>query len=236
MKVQAFIFARGGSKGLPRKNVLDFNGKPLIAHAIDCALACPSLGSVIVSTDDAEIADVARAHGAIVPFMRPAELASDSASEWLAWRHAITWVRTNRSGFDVMVSLPTTAPLRAIEDVENCITMLREDQAADVVACVTEAQRSPYFNMVRLAEDGAASLVIPPTSAVSRRQDAPVVYDMTTVAYAARVPFVLGADGLFAGRLRVVEVPRERSLDIDTPLDFAMAESLANAGGDGCAR
>ena len=228
--MQAFIFARGGSKGLPRKNVLPFNGKPLIAHAIECALRCPSLGSVIVSTDDAEIADVARAYGASVPFMRPDDLASDSASEWLAWRHAIEWVHANQAPFDVMVSLPTTAPLRAVVDVEHCVDVMREDPAADVVACVTEAQRSPYFNMVRLGDDGAAGLVIPPESAVWRRQDAPNVYDMTTVAYAARVPFVLQSSGLFAGRLRVVQVPRERALDIDTPLDFTIAEAIVNAG------
>jgi N,N'-diacetyl-8-epilegionaminate cytidylyltransferase len=230
MRMQAFIFARGGSKGLPRKNVLPFNGKPLIAHAIECALRCPSLGSVIVSTDDAEIADIARAHGANVPFMRPDDLASDAASEWLAWRHAIEWVQVNQAPFDVMVSLPTTAPLRAVVDVERCVDVLREDSAADAVACVTEAQRSPYFNMVRVEPDGAAALIIPPASAVWRRQDAPDVYDMTTVAYAARVPFVLQSQGLFAGRLRVVDVPRERSLDIDTSLDFTIAESIVKAG------
>lgn len=227
---RAFIFARGGSKGIPRKNVRELAGKPLIAHAIDVALASPSLGDVIVSTDDAEIASVAKAYGARVPFMRPAELAGDTAAEWLAWRHAIDWVEANEGPFDLFVSLPATSPFRSVEDVEACITILREEPQTDIVATVKKADRSPWFNMVKLANDGAASLVIPPVGEVTRRQDAPVVWDMTTVAYAARTSFVKKQIGLFAGRLRVVEIPAERALDIDTPFDFALAECIAERG------
>ena len=227
---RAFIFARGGSKGIPRKNVRKLAGKPLIAHAIDVALAAPSLGDVIVSTDDAEIASVAKAHGARVPFMRPVELAGDTAAEWLAWRHAIDWAEANEGPFDLFVSLPATSPFRAIEDVEACIAILREEPQTDIVATVKKADRSPWFNMVKLAADGAASLVIPPTGEVTRRQDAPVVWDMTTVAYVARTSFVKERVGLFAGRLRVVEIPAERALDIDTPFDFALAECIAERG------
>lgn len=229
MKVRAFIFARGGSKGVPRKNIRHLDGKPLIAHAIEIARVSPSLGNVLVSTDDAEIADVARAYGAQVPFLRPAELAGDTASEWLAWRHAIEWVTREEGEFDIFVSLPTTSPFRAVEDVEACIRILREEPQTDVVATVKAADRSPYFNMVRVDADGAAQLVIPPSGPVLRRQDAPAVFDMTTVCYAARTSFVRRKTGLFEGRLRVVEVPAERALDIDTPFDFAIAEYLAAA-------
>jgi N-acylneuraminate cytidylyltransferase len=229
MRIRAFIFARGGSKGVPRKNIRDLAGKPLIAHTIDIARAAPSLGEVFVSTDDEEIAEVARAHGAQVPFLRPAELAGDTASEWLAWRHAIVWVARNEGVFDLFVSLPTTSPFRSIEDVEACIRIMRDEPETDVVATVKPADRSPYFNMVRIDENGAAQLVIPPSGPVVRRQDAPAVYDMTTVCYAARPRFVLEKSGLFEGRLRVVEVPAERALDIDTPFDFAIAEYLAEA-------
>lgn len=228
--IRAFIFARGGSKGIPRKNVQMLGGKPLIGWAIDTARACPSLGEVIVSTDDIEIAEIARAHGARVPFMRPGELAGDTAAEWLAWRHAIAWVEENEGPFDVFVSLPATSPFRAVEDVESCLAILRDEPHTDVVATVKKADRSPYFNMVRIADDGAAALVIPPSGDVVRRQDAPVVWDMTTVAYAARPHFVKQQSGLFAGRLRVVEIPAERALDIDTPYDFALAECIAERG------
>ncbi|WOK35105.1 acylneuraminate cytidylyltransferase family protein [Sphingomonas sp. C3-2] len=228
MTARAFIFARGGSKGVPRKNVRLLDGKPLIGYAIDIARACPSLGDVIISTDDDEIAQTALTLGARVPFRRPAELASDTASEWLAWRHAIEWTREHDGGdFDVFVSLPATSPFRAVEDVEACIAMLRNDPAADVVVTVRKAERSPYFNMVFLNDDGAARLVIRPEHGVTRRQDAPQVYDMTTVAYAARPDFVLSRNGIFEGRVRVVEVPPERAMDIDTPYDFAIAEYIA---------
>lgn len=234
MIARAFIFARGGSKGVPRKNIKPLGGVPLIGHAIAVARACPSLGEVIVSTDDDEIADVARALGARVPFRRPAALATDTASEWMAWRHAIEWSLAHDGDFGVFVSLPATSPFRSVTDVEAVIDVLRDLPGTDVVATVKKAERSPYFNMVMLNEDGSARLAIQPEQGLTRRQDAPEVYDMTTVAYAARPEFVLSRSGLFEGCLRVVEVPPERALDIDTPFDFAIAEHIARerAGGD----
>jgi N-acylneuraminate cytidylyltransferase len=220
------IFARGGSKGLPRKNIRLLAGKPLIAYAIETARAVPAIERVIVSTDDPEIAAVAREFGADVPFMRPPELAADDTPEWIAWQHAIRELNAGESGrgVDVLVSVPTTAPLRAVDDVERCVqTLLGGD--ADVVITVTPSARSPYFNMVCLSE-GYARLVIPPEGAVHRRQDAPPVFDITTVAYAARADFVLRARGLFDGKVGAVVVPAERAVDIDTDLDFKFAEFL----------
>jgi N-acylneuraminate cytidylyltransferase len=222
-----FIFARGGSKGIPGKNIKDLAGKPLIAHSIEVALSCPGIETVIVSTDDPDIATVAVKYGAEVPFMRPPELATDSAPEWLAWRHAIEWVQRERGDFDVFVSLPATSPFRSVADVESCINTLRSDPKADVVITVKEADRSPYFNMVSLDADGYADLVIKPAGKISRRQDVPPVYDVTTVAYAARPRFVLSADRLFDGNIRVVNVPADRALDIDTPYDFMLAQAIA---------
>ncbi len=224
----AFVFARGGSKGVPRKNVRLLDGKPLIAHSIEVGLATPGVETVVVSTDDEEIASVARACGAEVPFMRPAELAQDHSPEWLAWRHAISWFVAERGSFDCFVSLPATSPFRSVEDVLACIAKLRADPATDVVITVTDANRSPYFNMVHLDEGQHATIVIPPKDGgIVRRQDAPPVYDMTTVAYAARPKFVETADRLFAGKVSAVLVPGERAADIDTELDFKMAEALA---------
>ena len=222
--VVAFIFARGGSKGVPRKNIRLLDGKPLIAYSIEVARRCPSVSRVIVSTDDAEIAHVARECGAEVPFMRPAELARDDSPEWLAWRHAIAEVL--RDGpLDVFLSVPTTSPLRAVEDVEACVRVLLEG-AADVVVTVRPAERNPYFNMVTLDNHGCASLVIKPDADVQNRQAAPRMFDLTTVAYAARPEFVMKARTLFEGRVKTVLVPAERALDIDTLLDFEMAEFL----------
>lgn len=222
-----FIFARGGSKGVPGKNIKPLAGTPLIAHSIRLAQDCPSLASVIVSTDDAQIAAVARDFGAQVPFMRPAALATDSAPEWLAWRHAIEWVQREQGKFDAFVSLPATSPFRNVADVEACIDILRADPHADAVITVRTAERSPYFNMVTLDERGFAGLVCQPAGNISRRQDAPLVYDITTVAYAVRPEFILRASRLFDGNIRTVTVPAERALDIDTPYDFLLAEAIA---------
>jgi N-acylneuraminate cytidylyltransferase len=171
---------------------------------------------------------VARAHGADVPFLRPAELAADDAPEWLAWRHAIGALQQPAGAptIDVFVSVPPTAPLRSPGDVDRCVRALLEHADTDVVLTVSLAARSPYFNMVTVGDDGLARLVIPPPGAVHRRQDAPRVWDITTVAYAARPRFVLERDGLFAGRVRTVEVPPERAIDIDTELDLVVAECL----------
>ncbi len=225
----AFIFARGGSKGVPRKNVKLLAGKPLIAHAIEVAKACPALETVIVSTDDREIAEVALAFGAEVPFTRPSELAADDSPEWLAWQHAIAWFRRHRGNFDRFVSLPATAPFRNCEDVERCLAVMDANLDTDLVITVRKAERSPYFNMVKQDADGFVRLVIEPESAVVRRQDVPTIYDVTTVAYVARPEFVMRAKGLFEGKVRAVEVSAERALDIDTAYDFMLAECIANA-------
>jgi N-acylneuraminate cytidylyltransferase len=230
-RIVAFVFARGGSKGLPRKNLLPLAGKPLVVHSIDTARALPRVAKVIVSTDDIEIADVARTAGAEVPFLRPPELASDTAPEWLAWQHAIRMLRGAGETVDIFLSLPPTAPLRLPADVDCCLDALLSS-SSDVVITVREAERNPYFNMVRRETDGSVHLAM--EGAFHRRQDAPQLYDMTTVAYAARADFVLAANGIFDGNVRAVLVPRERALDIDTELDLfigaALIDKVSSAG------
>ncbi len=228
MKAIAFIFARGGSKGLPGKNIRPLGGKPLIAWSIEHALAVKRIERVIVSTDSEEIAAVARQYGAEVPFIRPGELAQDDSPEWLAWRHALNYLRETTGALPgVMVSLPTTAPLRLPLDIENCLDEYEKGNA-DMVITGTDAHRSPYFNMVKTNSDGTVGLVNPPQSVIARRQDAPVVYDMATVCYVANPEFVMTHNATFDGRVKAVQVPIERAIDIDTLLDFQIAESLLN--------
>jgi CMP-N-acetylneuraminic acid synthetase len=226
VEVVALICARGGSKGLPGKNIRPLAGRPLIAWSIVQARAVRRIGRVIVSTDSETIAAAARDAGAEVPFLRPSELAQDNSPEWLVWRHALNWLRESSGAYpDALIVVPTTAPLRSAEDLENCLDEYEKGNA-DVVITVTDAHRSPYFNMVRRNADGTVGLVIPPDGRVVRRQDAPVVYDMTTVAYVARPEFVLNRNGIFEGRVCQVHIPTERALDIDTLLDFRIAECL----------
>jgi len=225
MYIVGQICARGGSKGVPRKNLHPLGGKPLIAWTIETARQCPSLSRVVVSTEDAEIAAVAREYGAEVPYLRPAELAQDDSPEWAVWQHTIRTLESlDGRRPDVLVNVPPTSPFRAVDDVEACVAALLEKDA-DACITVTPAHRNPYFNMVTLT-DGWARLVVQPASAVFRRQDAPAVFDMTTVAYAARSEFVLRAQRFWEGRVCAVVVPAERALDIDTELDFQFAEFL----------
>lgn len=227
-KCVAFIFARGGSKGVPRKNIRNLNGLPLIAYSIRIAGQCPSIHRVVVSTDDEEIADVARKYGAEVPFMRPAELSGDRSSEFEAWKHAIQmYQQITGETIDIFVSLPPTSPLRSVDDVESCIHEFHST-AADIVVTVKEASRSPYFNMLKNDAEGFSTLVNQAPDGVRyvRRQDVPQVYDMTTVAYVSSPDFILKSDSVFSGKVRSVMVPEERAVDIDTMLDFKFAEFL----------
>lgn len=223
-KNYAFIFARGGSKGLPRKNIKPLNGKPLIQYSIECAKACPLIDEVFVSTEDEEISRVAQELGAIV-INRPLELSTDTASEWLAWQHAINWVYQEYGKFDQFISLPTTSPLRSVSDIESAIKQ-RIKVKADACISVSPSSRSPFFNMIQYDELGLVSLVNSSRSDVKRRQDAPTVYDITTVVYVLTPQFILNKQGLFDGKVTAIEVPKERAVDIDDIMDFKFAELL----------
>lgn len=228
MNAVAFIFARGGSKGLPGKNTRLLGGKPLIVWSIERALAVHRISRVIVSTDSEEIATISRDHGAEAPFLRPAELATDESPEWLSWRHGLEYLRETTGSFpEVIVSVPSVAPLGLPIDIENCIDEY-EKGSSDVVITVTKAHRSPYFNMVKLNLDGTYGLVDTSITSTYRRQDAPAVYDMTTVCYVANSEFVMSHNSIFEGRIGAVHIPIERAIDIDSPLDFQIAEYLYN--------
>lgn len=222
----AFIFARGGSKGLPGKNIRPLAGKPLIQYSIDVAKKCELISKVFVSTDDTEIASIAGNLGVEV-IKRPSELASDIAPEWMAWRHAIDYVSNKYGRFDNFISLPATSPLRTVEDIVNAVSQLEVSQA-DICIGITPASRSPYFNMVRFNKNNYLSLVNEPKTEFVRRQDAPEVYDITTIIYVSTPDFILNNYGLFSGNLTSIVVPKERAVDIDDIYDFMFAETLLN--------
>ncbi|EGV27983.1 acylneuraminate cytidylyltransferase [Thiorhodococcus drewsii AZ1] len=224
MKTFAFVFARGNSKGVPGKNIRQLVDKPLLGHALAVASQIPEIERSFVSTDSSEIAAVAEAFGATV-ISRPAELAEDTSPEWLAWRHAIEWVRETVGGdFDRFISLPTTAPLRLAEDVSQCMAAL--DDETDVVVTMTAAHRSPWFNMVKANDDGHLSILVDGGGRITRRQDAPQAFDLTTLAYVMRPNFIMTHDNLWQGRVKGVLFPQERAIDIDTEFDFRVAEFL----------
>lgn len=231
MKRLAFIFARGGSKGLPGKNIRPLGGKPLIVHSIETAKACSLIADVYVSTDDSAIAEVARQAGANL-INRPAELARDTTPEWLAWRHAIEDVEHRQGPFDLFVSLPPTSPLRSVQDVENAIAAMEGDPSADICLTISDATRNPYFNMVADDGTGGVKLAITGPTGFTRRQDAPKLYDISTVAYVAKPDYIKSQSSLFAGRVLGVSVPKKRAVDIDDIWDFHFAEALLKGASD----
>ena len=228
LKTTAFIFARGGSKGVVGKNIRPLAGKPLIGYAIETALQSPYIERVVVSTDDAAIAEVATRFGAQVPFMRPAEMAADTSPEWLAWQHAITETEAHygTGACDVFVSVPAPCPLRVVDDVNAPIEALLANPAADIVITTAASHSNPYFTMVTKDDAGRVQLAAKPPVPVARRQDAPRVLDIVGMAYVARRDFVMRSTGVWDGNVFAVELPAERTLDIDTEYDFLVADLL----------
>lgn len=223
MTTFAFTFARGGSKGLPAKNIRVMAGKPLLAHAIEAAKAIEQIEQVYVSTDSAQIAKVAAGCGALV-IDRPAELAQDDSPEWFAWQHAIRHVQDTHGTFDRFISLPTTAPLRTPQDIKDCLAAL--DNRTDMVVTMTPAHRSPWFNMAKADKNGYLSTLVTAEKPPTRRQDVPEGFDLTTLAYVARPEFILAHHNMWQGRVKGVLIPPERAIDIDTEFDFKVAEFL----------
>jgi len=214
------VCARGGSVGVPRKNIRDLHGKPLIAWTIEEALATPSIDAVYVSTDDDEIARVAEEFGAIVPFRRPAELATSSAAKVPVIQHLVEHVESLGVEVNRIVDLDPTSPLRSVEDIETAISLL--DDATDAVITAYRSDKNPYFNMVERKDDDFVGLVVP-SGAVSR-QSAPKVYAMNASIYVWHRETL--TKGLWGGRTRLYEMPHERSVDIDSELDFKLVELL----------
>ena len=222
MKTMGFVFARGGSKGVPGKNVREVGGLSLLTRAVNVAFSMQEIDQVFVSTDCKNIAKIAEQSGAIV-INRPKNLATDASPEWLSWQHAINWVMDQFGEFDRFVSLPATSPLRTAKDVRDCLDALTD--CVDVVVTMTPSQRSPWFNMVRECKDGTIARIID-SSAVTRRQDVPSSFDMATVAYVSRPSFILKASRIWDGVIKGVVVPQSRALDIDTEFDLLVADLL----------
>lgn len=224
MKVVATICARGGSKGLPGKNVRLLCGKPLIVHTIEVARRCKLIDRVMVSTDDPKIAEIGREAGAEVPFLRPKELAQDNTPKLPVIRHAVQFLETEEGYYpDIVVDLDATSPLRTEKDIEACIRMVR-DEGADNVFSVTEARRNPYYNMVEII-NGKVKPVKELDYPIIRRQDAPEVYDENASIYVWRRDVLMDNDSLYLDRTRIYVMPRW-AIDIDDETDFEFVEFI----------
>ena len=221
-KIRAFIFARGGSKGIIKKNLQKIGDIHLVGHSIKIASKLKIIDKIYVSTDCDEIGEISRIYGAEV-INRPKNLASDDSPELLSWKHAIDYSLQNDGQFSVFLSLPPTSPLRDIKDILNCIVSLEDN--IDIALTMSKSKRSPWFNMVSQNKNKKISL-INDSYQISRRQDSPNCYDLTTVAYAAKQEFILNTENIWNGNVVGVEVPEERAMDIDSPLDLKIAKLL----------
>jgi CMP-N-acetylneuraminic acid synthetase len=226
------IGARGGSQGVTGKNIRPLLGKPVIAWAVQKALTIPGIGRVVVSTDSEEIADVARAAGADVPFTRPAALASSDSGKFQVWQHALAACeRIHGIGYDLYVDIDCTNPLIETADIAGVIerfrTLQRDGFAPDAVFMVSEARRNPYFNLVEPDAEGVLKMSKSLSGdTVLARQRAPTVFEHVAGAYVLATGYVKSANHLLDGRAFGYQIPPERAFDIDSELDFSIIEFL----------
>jgi N-acylneuraminate cytidylyltransferase/CMP-N,N'-diacetyllegionaminic acid synthase len=220
------ICARGGSKGVKGKNTRLLEGKPLIAHSIEQAKASGLFAAVAVSSDSEPILEIARAHGADILVRRPDELATDTAAKLPVIRHCVAEVERQLGlQSSICVDLDATSPLRSIEDIRGAVELLERSGSGNVITAMP-ARRSPYFNLVELGADGVVRLSKPVDKPFVRRQDAPECFDMNASIYVWRRDVLINAPSLFNADTRLYVMPEERSIDIDSELDFQFVEFL----------
>ena len=222
------ICARGGSKGVKNKNVKLILGKPLIAHSILQAKASGLFDIIAVSSDSQEILLAAKEHGADIVIERPAELATDTAAKLPVIQHCVREVeKQTRLSFDVMADIDATSPLRTVEDLKNSVELLENHEQATNLITGAPSRRSPYFNLVEQDANGFVHLSKELPAAIVRRQDAPKSFDMNASIYVwKRDPFFKEI-AIFTPNTIFYEMPEERSIDIDSELDFEFVSFLA---------
>lgn len=223
----AVIPARGGSKRIPRKNIRDFGGKPIIAWTIEAARAAGVFDAIIVSTDDDEVAAVAEAHGAEAPFRRPAELASDNAGTVPVVAHAVDWFEHNRYPVSEVCCLYATAPFLRAEDIRRGRDILLSHPDAEFAFTAT-SYAFPIFRALHITPGGSVRMFWPENNIV-RSQDLPEAWHDAGQFYWGHKESFRDNDGFFSAVSYPVILPRHLVQDIDTPEDWAVAESRLHA-------
>jgi N-acylneuraminate cytidylyltransferase len=221
-RILAVIPARGGSKGLPGKNIRPLCGKPLIGWTIDAASSTREIDATVVSTDDDEIARIAQACGATVPFRRPAEISDDRASSLDVVMHAVEQL----PGFDIVILLQPTSPLRGCADIREAVQLFHRFDAKSV-ASVCEVDEHPLW-MYRVGTDHRLLPLLEIDERPSRRQDLPSVYRLNGAVYIVDLGWARRKNTFVSDETLAYVMPRARSIDIDTEADFLIAEHMMN--------
>lgn len=221
------ICLRKGSKGVKGKNIRELLGKPLFAHALDLARDWGRAARIVVSTDSEEIAALARDRGADVPFLRPDELATDTAGKLPVLTHALRESeKAFNQQFDILFDIDATSPLRTIDDLNRGYETFMQTNP-DVCFSVVPARRNPYFNMIERKPDGQVAVVKPLEGGLLTRQSAPDVFDMNASLYFYRREFLLSEPRtIWDGRCEYFEMPEYSAFDIDHEFDFFLVETL----------
>jgi N-acylneuraminate cytidylyltransferase/CMP-N,N'-diacetyllegionaminic acid synthase len=226
MSLLCTICARGGSKGVVGKNARDLLGKPVLAWSIEQARESRLFDAIAFSSDSDALLDAALKAGADIAVRRPDEMATDTAPKLPAIRHCLEQAiaRMGKSP-EIFVDLDVTSPLRLASDITGAVALLRESGARNVITGAP-ARRSPYFNLVEQRSDGSVGLSKSANPPITRRQDAPRCFDMNASIYVWRVAPFLEQPAVFYPDTRLFEMPEERSIDIDSDLDFSLVELL----------
>jgi CMP-N,N'-diacetyllegionaminic acid synthase len=224
LSVLAVIPARGGSKGVARKNIRLLAGRPLLAWTIESAMASQYLDRIVLSSEDQEIMDTARELGCEVPFRRPVELTTDETPGIEPVLHALEQL----PGYDLVALLQPTSPLRRASDIDACLEKLIATRAPACIS-VREAVDHPYWCYQQDASERLLPFVKLPAHTFNRRQDLPRAFAVNGAVYVARVQWLIAARSFLTPETVGHEMPHERSLDLDTPEDFAIAESRLGA-------
>lgn len=231
--VLAIIPARGGSKGLPGKNIRPLAGLPLIAHSILFSKLCGEIAEYVVSTDNEEIVAVARRYGTRVPFLRPAELAADDTPLWPVLQHALTEMELrNHRRYGSVLLLSPPNPSRLPEDVSKAIELLEGDECAVGVVTASRPSFNPRWACIDIATDGYMRQSFPDGNVYVRRQDVPAIYRINGALYLWRRDHVADSEKphYFEMPHRILEIPENRAIDIDSPDDFRLAELMLREG------
>lgn len=226
MQILYIIPARGGSKGLPGKNIRLLGNKPLIAYSIEAAKKSNFKGTILLSTDDKAIADIAKQYGAEVPFIRPAELSNDSASTIDVILHAINYCKQQNQNFDLVVLLQPTSPLRIAEDIDLAIELMIEKKVEAIVS-VCEAEHHPLWANI-LPADGSMGNFIREEIKGKNRQQLPQYYRLNGAIYISTIEALTKHKSFIHDKTIAFQMPIERSVDIDNEIDFKLAEVLIN--------
>ena len=223
MKTLYVIPARGGSKGIPHKNIKSLAGKPLIGYSIDVARQLAADDDICLTTDDPEIAATAESMGLNVPFLRPASLATDTCGTYEVLIHALDFYRDRGIDYDTLVLLQPTSPMRTADDVRAALALYSPD--IDMVVTVKEAASNPYYNCYETDNDGFLH-ISKGDGGYTRRQDAPKVWEYNGAVYVINVESLRRMPLSAFTRRRMSVMPAERSVDLDTPVDWLIAEKL----------